>query len=67
MYGCDTWFLILGEERKLRVFENGVLRKILGFRKDIVIGEWRKQHNEGLYDLYSPLTIIHVIKSSSVR
>ena len=39
VYGYDTWFPILGEEHKLREFENGVLRKILGFRKDKVIGE----------------------------
>ena len=67
MYGCDTRFLVLGEEHKLRVSENGVLRKILGFRKNKVKGEWRRLHNEGLYDLYSPLNIIQVMKSSSVR
>jgi hypothetical protein len=44
-----------------------VLRKILGFRKNKVKGEWRRLHNEGLYDLYSPLSIIQVINSSSVR
>jgi len=67
IYGCDTWFRRLGEEHKLRVFENRVLRKILRFRKDKVIGEWRSLHNEGLYDLYSPLNVIQVIKSRSVR
>jgi hypothetical protein len=67
MYGFDTWFLILGEEHELGVFENGLLRMILGFRKYKVIGEWRRLHNERLYDLSSPLIIILVIKSSSVR
>ena len=67
MYGCDTWFHILGEEHRRRVFENGVLRKILGFRKDKVIGEWRRLHDEGLYDLCSPLNIIQIIKLRSVR
>jgi hypothetical protein len=66
MYGCDTWFLILGEEHKMRVFENRVLRKILRFRKDRVIGEWRRLHNKGLYGLYSPLSVTQVIKSRSV-
>jgi len=58
---------VLGEEHKLRVFENRVLRKILRFRKDKVIGEWRILHNEGLCDLYCPLNVIQVIKSRSVR
>jgi hypothetical protein len=45
LYGCETWSLTLREERKLRVFENMVLRRILGPRKDGVTGEWRRMHN----------------------
>jgi len=54
--GCGTWSLTLREERRLRVFENRVLRRIFGSERDEVIGEWRKQHNEELNDLYcSPI------------
>ena len=45
-YGCETWSLILREERKLRVFENMVLRRIFVPRRDEVTGEWRRLHNE---------------------
>ena len=50
--GCETWSLTLREERKLRVFENMVLRRIFGAKRDEVRGEWRKLHNEKLNDLY---------------
>ena len=50
-YGCGTWSLTLREERKLRVFENMVLRRIFGPRRDEVMGEWRRLHNEELNDL----------------
>ena len=53
LYGCETWSLTLREERKLRVFENMVLRRIFGPRRDEVTEEWRKLHNEELNDLYS--------------
>jgi hypothetical protein len=53
LYGCETWSLTLREERRLRVFENRVLRKIFGPKGDEVTGEWRRLHNEGLHDLYS--------------
>ena len=53
LYGGETWSLILLEERKLRVFENVVLRRIFGPRRDEVIGEWRRLHNEEVNDLYS--------------
>jgi hypothetical protein len=46
--GCKTWSLTLREERRLRVFENSVLRTIFGPKRDEVIGEWRKPHNEEL-------------------
>jgi hypothetical protein len=54
--------LTLREERKLRVFENTVLSRIFGPKKDEVTGEWRKLHNEKLHYLYSSPTIVRVIK-----
>jgi len=51
LYGCETWSLTLREERKLRVFENMVLRRIFGPRRDEITGEWRRLHNEELNDL----------------
>jgi len=64
--GCETWSLILREERRLRVFENRVLRRIFGPRRDEVAREWRKLHNEELNDLYSSLRIVRVIKSRRI-
>jgi hypothetical protein len=49
--GCETWFLTLREEHRLRMLENGVLRRIYGAKRDEVTGEWRKLHNE-LHILY---------------
>jgi hypothetical protein len=63
LYGCETWSLTLKEEHGLRVFENRVLRRIFGPRRDEVTGEWRRLHNEELCDLYSSPKIIWVIKS----
>jgi hypothetical protein len=51
LYGCETWSLPLREERKLGVFENMVLRRIFGPRRDEVTGEWKRLHNEELNDL----------------
>ena len=58
LYGCETWSLTLREERRLRVFENKVLRKIFGAKKDEITGEWRKLHNAELHALYSSPIII---------
>ena len=55
------------EERKLRVFENMVLRRIFGPRRDEVTGEWRRLHNEELNDLYSSPNIVWVIKWRRMR
>jgi len=62
LYGCETWLFTLTEKRRLRVFENRVLRRILGPKKDKVTGEWRKLHNEELNNLYSSPNIDRVIK-----
>jgi hypothetical protein len=67
LYGCETWSLTLREEHRLRVFENGVLRKVLGPKRYDVTGEWRRLHNEELYDLYWSPNIIWVIKSRRIR
>jgi hypothetical protein len=53
LYGCETWSLTLREERRLRVFDKRVLRRIFRPKRDEVTGEWRKLHNEELHGLYS--------------
>jgi hypothetical protein len=63
LYGCETWSLTLREELRLRVFEDRVLRRIFEPKRDEVIGEWRKLHNEELNVLYFPPNIIRVMKS----
>ena len=66
MYGCETWSLTLREERRLRVFENRVLRRIFWPKRDEVTGECRKLHYEELSDLYSSPKIVQMIKLRKV-
>jgi hypothetical protein len=65
LYGCESWSLTFREECRLRVFENRVLRRIFGPKRNEVT-EWRRLHNKELYALYSP-NIIRVIKLRRLR
>jgi hypothetical protein len=67
LYGCETWSLTVREGHKLRVFENRVLRRKFGPKRDGVMGGWRKLHNEELHNLYSSPSIIRIIKSRRMR
>jgi hypothetical protein len=67
LYGCETWSLTLRKERRLRVFENRVLRRIFGPKRDEVTEEWKKLYNERLHDLYFSPTVVRVIKSRRMR
>jgi hypothetical protein len=62
LYGCETWSPTLREEHRLRVFENRVLRRIVGPKGDKVTGEWIKWYSEELHNLYSSPNIIRQIK-----
>jgi hypothetical protein len=61
LYGCETLSLTLREKHRLRIFENKVLRRLFGPKRNEVTGEWRKLHNEELHDLYSSPNIIRVV------
>jgi hypothetical protein len=61
------WSLTLREEHRLRVFENRVLRRIIGLKRDEVTGEWRKLHNKELHGLYCSSSIIRISKSRRMR
>jgi hypothetical protein len=67
MYGCETWCQTLREEHRLMVFENRVLRRIFGPKRDEVTGEWRMLHSGKLHNLCSSSEIIGQIKSRKMR
>jgi hypothetical protein len=67
LYGCETLSLTLREQHRLRVFENRVLRRIFGPKRDEVTGEWRKSYNEELHILYSSPNITRQMKSRRMR
>jgi hypothetical protein len=67
LYGCETWSLTLREEQRLRVFENRVLRRMFGPKRDEATGEWIRLHNEKLNGLYLSSNTIWVIKSRKMR
>jgi hypothetical protein len=60
LYECETWSLTLREEHRLRVFENRVLKRMFGPKRDEVKGGWRELHNEELHDLYSLPSVIRL-------
>jgi hypothetical protein len=66
LYGCETWSFTMGEEHRLRVFENRVLRKIFGTKRE-EDRSWGKLHNDELHNLYSAPNIARVIKSRRMR
>jgi hypothetical protein len=66
-YGCETRSLTFREERRMKVFENMVLRRIFGPKRDEVTGVWRKLRNDGYYDVYSSPNIVRVIKWRRMR
>jgi hypothetical protein len=67
LYGCETWSPTLRDENKLRAFENRVLRRIFGPKRDRGTGRWRKLHNEELHNLYCSPSIIKMIKSKRMQ
>jgi hypothetical protein len=64
---CATWSLDIKGEHRLGVFENRVLRRIFGPKRDEVTGEWRKLHNEELHDLYYSPSVIRILKARRMR
>jgi hypothetical protein len=66
LYGCETWSLTLREEHRLKVFQNRMLNRIFGPKKEEVVGGWRRLHNEELRNLYASPDIIRMTKSRRV-
>ena len=66
LYDCENWSLTLREECRLRVFENNILRRIFGPKRD-ENGEWRRLHNEELHSLYRSPNVVRMIKYRRLR
>jgi len=62
LYGCKTWSLTMREKRRLRVFQNRVMRRIFGPKRDEVRGEWRRLVNEEINEMYSSPNIVWVVQ-----
>jgi hypothetical protein len=67
LYGCETWSVTLREEHRLRVFENRVLRRMFGPKRDEMTGSWRKLHKEESTNLHSTSNVIRMMKSRRRR
>jgi hypothetical protein len=67
LYGCEIWSLTLSEEHRLKAFQNGVLRRIFGGKRDEMVGGWRKLHNEELHNVHSSPNINRMMKSRRTR
>jgi hypothetical protein len=67
LYGYENLSLTLKEERRLRVFENRVLRSIFGQKRDELTGRWGKLHNEELNDPYCSPNVTWLVKSRGMR
>jgi hypothetical protein len=67
LHGCETWSLTIREERKLRIFENRVLRTIFGLKRDEMTGGWGKLHNEEFHNMCSSPNTILIINSRRMR
>jgi hypothetical protein len=66
-YGFETWPLTIGKGRRLRVFENKVLKRAFGPKREEVVGVCRRQHNEELHNLYASINFIRVIRSGTMK
>jgi hypothetical protein len=64
---CETCSVTLREDHRLKEYENRVLRRIFGSKRDDVTGNWRKLHNEGLHNLYSSPNIITMMNPRRMR
>jgi hypothetical protein len=67
LYGCETWSLTVRQVHKLRMFENRMLRRIFGPKRDGVTGGWTKLHNEVPHNLYFSPSVIRILKSRMMR
>jgi len=66
VYGCETWSLTLREECRLKFYENRMLRRVFGHKRDEVTGDWRRLHKEELNDLYYSPNIIRAKQSRTI-